>query len=68
MQNIDKQKLLDDAKAWFTESFAKSHIKNTLKLIDPNEFKINHFTTTYLAKFLKVVIGVIYPMTCSANT
>lgn len=52
MQNIDKQKLLDDAKAWFTESFAKSHIKNTLKLIDPNEFKINHFTTTYLANFL----------------
>lgn len=52
MQNIDKKKVLRDAKIWFKESFAESHIKNTLKLINPNEFNINHFTTTYLANFL----------------
>lgn len=27
MQNIDKKKVLNDAKIWFKESFAESHIK-----------------------------------------
>lgn len=52
MQNLDKEKILNDAKVWFTKSFAKSHIINTIKLIDPKEFNINHFTTAYLANFL----------------
>ncbi len=34
---LDKDKILSDAKEWFTESFAKSHIANTEKLINPNE-------------------------------
>lgn len=49
---LDKDKILSDAKEWFTESFAKSHIANTEKLINPNEFNINHFTAVYLANFL----------------
>lgn len=49
---LDKNQILSDAKEWFKESFAKSHIANTEKLIDPNEFNINHFTAVYLANFL----------------
>lgn len=49
---LDKNKLLSDAKEWFKESFAKSHIANTEKLVDPSEFNINHFTAVYLANFL----------------
>src|SRR5690554_7704987 len=49
---LDKDKILSDAKEWFTESFAKSHIANTEKLVNPNEFNINHFTAVYLANFL----------------
>lgn len=30
---LDKDKILSDAKKWFTESFAKSHIANTEKLV-----------------------------------
>lgn len=49
---LDKDKILADAKEWFTDRFAKSHIENTEKLIDPKEFNINHFTVVYLANFL----------------
>ena len=49
---LNKNQILSDAKEWFKESFAKSHIENTEKLTDPNEFKINHFTAVYLANFL----------------
>jgi len=49
---LNKNQILSDAKEWFKESFAKSHIENTEKLTDPNEFKINHFTAEYLANFL----------------
>ncbi|WOD06038.1 PmeII family type II restriction endonuclease [Marinomonas sp. GJ51-6] len=49
---LDKNQILSDAKEWFKDSFAKSHIANTEKLIDPNEFNINHFTAVYLANFL----------------
>ena len=49
---LDKKEILEDAKKWFTESFAKSHIANTEKLVNPKEFNINHFTAVYLANFL----------------
>ncbi|OPX55793.1 restriction endonuclease [Oceanospirillum multiglobuliferum] len=49
---MDKNKILLDAKEWFKDSFAKSHIANTEKLINPKEFNINHFTAVYLANFL----------------
>lgn len=49
---LNKEQILLDAKAWFKESFAKSHIANTEKLVDPKEFNINHFTAVYLANFL----------------
>ena len=49
---LDKNKILSDAKIWFKESFAKSHITNTIKLVNPSELKINHFTAVYLANFL----------------
>lgn len=49
---LDKERILLDAKKWFKESFAKSHIQNTEKLVDPDELNINHFTAVYLANFL----------------
>lgn len=49
---LNKNQILSDAKEWFKDSFAKSHIANTEKLVDPNEFNINHFTAVYLANFL----------------
>lgn len=47
-----KQDILDAAKVWFRETIAPNHIKNTEKLIDPKEFNINPFLSTYLANFL----------------
>ena len=47
-----KQKILDTAKQWFRERIAQNHIKNTEKLVNPNEFNINPFLTVYLANFL----------------
>jgi hypothetical protein len=52
MNNEEKLKILDEAKRWFAESIAENHIKNTKKLIDPNEFNINPFLAAYLANFL----------------
>jgi len=49
---LDKERILLDAKKWFKESFAISHIQNTEKLVDPDELNINHFTAVYLANFL----------------
>lgn len=49
---LDKNQILKDAKEWFKESFAKSHIANTEKLVNPGELNINHFTAVYLANFL----------------
>lgn len=47
-----KQNILNAAKAWFRETIAKNHIKNTEKLTDPKEFNINPFLVAYLANFL----------------
>lgn len=37
---FDKKEILTKAKEWFNDSFAKSHIKNTEKLVNPKEFNI----------------------------
>lgn len=47
-----KQKILDAAKVWFREKIAQNHIKNTEKLTDSGELKINPFLAVYLANFL----------------
>lgn len=52
MSQINKEDILTKAKIWFRESIAESHIKNTQKLIDPDEFIINPFLAVYLANFL----------------
>lgn len=49
---IDKQAILERAKMWFREAIADSHIRNTEKLKNPKEFKINPFLAVYLANFL----------------
>ncbi len=38
---IDKQEILKQAKQWFRDTIAANHIKNTEKLVSPNEFNIN---------------------------
>jgi hypothetical protein len=49
---IDKEEILEKAKDWFRETIAQNHIKNTEKLVNPKEFKINPFLAVYLANFL----------------
>ncbi len=48
----DKEVILEKVKLWFSESIAKNHIKNTLKLVNAKEFDINPFLTIYLSKYL----------------
>lgn len=52
MSQLDKNKILTEAKTWFKDSIAENHIKNTLKLVNPEEFNINPFLAGYLANFL----------------
>lgn len=47
-----KQKILDAAKVWFGEKIAQNHIRNTEKLTNPDQLKINPFLAVYLANFL----------------
>lgn len=53
MYTVDKTEILEKAKQWFRKSIAENHIKNTKKLINPENFQINPFLTAYLANFLK---------------
>ena len=53
MAEITKNEILDKAKQWWREEFAVSHKRNTLKLKNATEFKINPFLWTYLAYFLE---------------
>src|SRR5690554_1099487 len=52
MSKINKIEILSAAKAWFKDTIAVRHIKNTEKLVNPKEFDINPFTAVYLANFL----------------
>lgn len=49
---IDKQDILEKSKQWFRDTIAVNHIRNTEKLVSPDEFKINPFLAVYLANFL----------------
>lgn len=48
----EKTQILNNAREWFRSTIAANHIVNTLKLVDPNEFKINPFLAVYLSNFL----------------
>jgi len=68
VQNIDKQAILDAAKAWFRETIAANHAKNTAKLAKQKAFNINPFLVTYLAQFLtgnssptSIAKALVYP-------
>jgi len=52
ISNEKKKAILEASKEWFRDKVAKNHIKNTLKLTDPDEFNINPFLSVYLANFL----------------
>lgn len=65
---MDKEEILEKVKQWFRDVVAINHIKNTKKLIDSNEFKINPFTSAYLANFLtgnsspeSIARALVYP-------
>lgn len=49
---IDKQDILEKSKQWFRDTIATNHIRNTEKLVSPDEFNINPFLAIYLANFL----------------
>lgn len=51
-QNLDNDVIIEKAKDFFRDVIAKNHIKNTVKLTDIDEFKINPFLHKYLANFL----------------
>jgi len=53
MTNEEKIEVLQKFKVWFKGSLIESHIKNTEKLKDISEFKINPFLLYYLANFLE---------------
>lgn len=68
MVELAKEEILDRAKTWFKECISENHIKNTLKLTDPNEFNINPFLAVYLANFLtgnsspeSIAKALVYP-------
>lgn len=68
MDQNQKIDILISAKAWFRESIASNHKKNTEKLSDPNQFNINPFLVNYLANFLtgnnsaeSIAKALVYP-------
>lgn len=67
-QIIDNEEIIEQAKKFFREIIAVNHIKNTEKLNNINEFKINPFLNKYLANFLtgednpeSIAKALIYP-------
>lgn len=48
-----KLEILETAKDWFRNHIAEGHIRNTVKLTNPNEFNINPFLSVYLANFIE---------------
>lgn len=53
MTKDQKEEVLLKFKSWFKDSLIQSHIKNSEKLKDISEFKINPFLLFYLANFLE---------------
>ena len=52
MDAATKAKLIDNAKDWFRDELAKSHLDNVRKLANLKEFNVNPFLWKYLANFL----------------
>lgn len=52
MDAATKAKLIDNAKDWFRDELAKSHLDNVRKLAKLKEFNVNPFLWKYLANFL----------------
>lgn len=52
MTTVQKTKLLEMAQQWFMDKIALKHLANAKKLVNPNEFNINPFLISYLARFL----------------
>lgn len=52
ISEFEKKAILLKAQDWFRTSIAESHIRNTEKLADPDEFNINPFLVHYLSNFL----------------
>lgn len=64
----EKDVILQKAQAWFRETVAANHEKNTLKLKNPKELQINPFLLPYLANFLEgeatpisIAKALVYP-------
>lgn len=53
MDAQQKNQLLGNAKDWFRDELATSHIRNTQKLGKLSAFNVNPFTWRYLANFLE---------------
>ena len=77
MTDQEINKIIERAQEWFYEEVVPSHRKNTVKLKNIKEFKINPFLLSYLTKFSKENITaknlaetLIYPraMGSSINT
>lgn len=51
MTEVERQRILTDAKLFFREKIAENHIANTQKLTSLNKFNINPFLHKYLAQF-----------------
>jgi hypothetical protein len=65
---MSSDNILNGAKKWFSDVIVVNHIKNTQKLSNAAEFKINHFTIGYLTNFLggsatpkNIARALIYP-------
>lgn len=68
LEDSKKEEILNAAKKWFADIVAPNHIKNTEKLVDPQEFNINPFLAKYLARFLtgksdaiSIAKALVYP-------
>lgn len=63
-----KEDIIENAKEFFRERIAKSHMNNTKKLTSLNQFNVNPFLNKYLANFLtgnddsrSVAKALVYP-------
>lgn len=63
-----KDEILKSARDWFSNVISKNHLENTIKLVNPSEFKINPFLVKYLAQYLtgtcdsvSIARALVYP-------
>lgn len=63
-----KEEIIENAKVFFRERIAKSHMKNTERLTSLNQFNVNPFLNKYLANFLtgnddskSIAKALVYP-------